>query len=331
MKSKITFFYLIFFIIIIFFVKVVLLHYFDMPGIKIAQKEIYISKYIPRNEIDYLVLGDSATLYQISPVSFGNYSFSAAQIAAPVYLLKKYYDQMNIKVIKKGVIIGVTFIDNHYNKDIWKIIAPNNLLALDEIEQMFCLYEKCNFFKKTQFKMKYFQSKYLLDDDIWSTLSFGIKLQNFSHLKNYNERILLHYRRNHGSYAANKGWIASGSDFYAPYRESFSKRSTPPKSEIILLQNFVNELTSKGINVYLVLPYYYRLNRNLNLKDYESNYDQLISKLKSPLLKIVNTRQSKFDLELKFFSDFNHLNEEGAVIFSKKIIDEIRSMEGKSK
>lgn len=326
MKRKIFFRFMLFWIIpfILYWgiVEYLFLPYLQPAGIRARIKNDYIKTMIPKDEIDYLILGDSSAFYTINPARMGSKSYSAAQTGASIYLSKNTFKELNIKKINKGVIVIQTFVAPHYDEDIWKIFVPQKMMDLSDVLSVFCgeFNTSCETQKKYYWSGKYFWHRIHLNAYAASTISYGLSTQFSSNMNGFSEHIKRNLIANHGHYAAKRRYLGNN-DFFAAYWKNFATRIDPPKSELSALKELAGLVKQYGVNLYLVQPQLYRAEKLVDLEKYNKSYKDFITSRND--LSIVYLGYDEFNhiLSREHYRDLSHLNEGGA----NKITDALNS------
>lgn len=306
-------------------VESIFLPHYHLAGIRAKLKAEYNQTQIPRDEVDYLILGDSSALYALNPMRMGEKSYSAAGPGASVALSTELFKKIGIKKINKGVILMQTFIDPHYDEDLWKIFVPQKIMDSTEVLNFFCgkYTHDCSLFEKYSLHVKYLMHRLHLNGSIVSTIAYGLKsmgLINSNSFINYVKDSIL---KHHGHYPAPKKFNLDDEEFYSSYWKSFSKKIRPPVSELYALEELA-ELTKKyGVNLYLIHPQLYRAEKIINLKNYNNSYNDFIHSHGKLNFHYIDFEKMNLVLPKEQYRDISHLNEEGANVLTDEIFNYI--------
>lgn len=318
---KFLFFWLVLYTVYWLGVEYYVQPYLHSAGIRGRLKVHYIQTQIPKDEVDYLILGDSSALYAINPHFLGAKSYSAAEVGASVSRATQIFQELKIKKINKGVILGQTFIDPHYNEDIWKIFVPQKIMSLGEVLKMYCGSEEnlCSSFEKAHYRLKYIWYRMHLNDYAASVINLGIKEHIWIGARRFTRYVKHNYSINKGHYAALSSPPLGNAEFFLSYRKYFQTKINPPPSEIDEIKALEEAVKKYNVKLYIVYPQLYLNDPAIKIDDYKLSYMNFMSQLSSSSLVILTPSQINIPYQRSHFRDFNHLNENGAKLFSKKL------------
>ena len=292
-------------------VEYMVLPYMDPGGIRAIMKNNYIKNVIPRDEVDYLIMGDSTAFYAINPARLSKKSYNAAQPGSSMTLTKNTFANLNIKKINKGIIISQTFINPHYDEDIWKVFVPQKMMGLNDVLDVFCQ-KKCSFSEKSYWIIKYFWYRIHLNAYAASTVSYGLSIQFNSSMRGFATHIEENLITHQGHYAAKKKYTLDNNFFYSAYWKNFTKPIDPPTSELQSLKELADLAKLNGIRVFLIQPQLYRAEKMINLQQYTKSYQDFIKSRPDLGIEYIDYKKFNLVLDKSHYRDISHLNENGA-------------------
>lgn len=281
----------------------------NLYSIRIQETYKFGMRRMPES-IDYLILGDSTCLYNISPKVLSTESHSACLVGGSLYLTKNVVNSLNFDNVKKGFIITQTFIDDHYDRDLWNLIIPNHLIHLSDVQ-------KLSHLNPLSSTIKFVLSSIHLTETSLVDLSVRFKMLAFD-FKNYRKFFSKKIKDENGHYAADSRHL-NEDDFNRPLK-NFSLGISPPPIERETLIYFLNEAQKRRLHIYFVRTP--RFQNNLH-EDYNQSVLEYLQTLKHPSLKILD--YTSMDLKREDFLDVNHLNGKGAKKFSHKLKSDLAS------
>lgn len=306
--------YLIYFFTMEFYIY----PYDNYLSVRTKLKKQYNSLKIP-NEVDYLVLGDSTALYSIQPRLLTPASYSAATLATSA--MKTFEELLSLGDIKisKGIILTQTFTEAHYDEDLWKILIPAKIINLDQLYLLMCNKNKsdCNNIEKINLSIKYFTSKLHLSMYSFQTLKGFLKNIIPNEFRISDDLYFKILVENNGSYSSPSSIKIRTYDFLAPYNQLFKhKQSKPPKIEISYIYDIINYAAKRKLNVFYVITPLASNFMNSSADKYDEGLEEVLKNIKASNFIIVNGRKFQKDLFRSDFTDYSHLNEEGAKKFT---------------
>lgn len=243
-----------------------------------------------KKEVEVLILGNSHTYFGLNPSFLSNNAINIAnksrKLETDLYILKKNSAKLeNLKYVVLPISYYTLFTGE-----------------LSEKEQR--LYY--NFYGLEEYNQDVFKNSLIIHES-------------------FNELIDDLFSRKKDDYA--KGWRSNSetyvvntkitNDKIGDINERFSRKSTIDKN-LIFLKRISNICYEKHIKLILLLPPYHPDFYKKSKGRYETKILNLIKGLDLESVKIINART--FDIKNdKFFENIDHLNVEGATVFSKKI------------
>ena len=278
-------------------------------GIRAGLKKKYIETKIPKDEVDYLVLGDSSAFYAINPVILSPNSYSAGQLGVSVAQSRKIF---------------------HYDEDIWKIFVPQGMMSLNDVISSFCIdyNQKCSLWQKATLVGKYVWYRLHMNSHAGSVVSYAITTQSRYPIQGFSKRIAAIIEGNNGHFAAEGQNSLNNDEFFAAYWRSFTKPVRPPKSELLALKELAADVKRYGVKLYVIQPQLYRDEKIIDLKTYNSSYINFLNSDGDLGISYIGYDQFNVILEKKYYRDFSHLNREGANTITQALVKYINSQEG---
>ncbi len=326
MKNK--FVYKLFFFLLIAYglywsaVEFIFLAHLDPAGLRSKIKSEYIQAQIPKDEVDYLILGDSSAFYSINPMKMGSNSYSAAELGATVALSKKMFQELGIKKINKGVIMIQTFIDPHYDEDIWRIFVPQKIMNLSDILSTFCndFDNHCTWIKKATLTVKYLKYRLHLNSYIAATISYGLTTQSRIDRAGFERHVRSNVQANRGHSAAKRSFVLEDKGFYTPYLKYFNQPVNPPDSELVALRELAELVKAYGVELYLIHPQLYRAESFIRLEKYNESYRSFLHKKGNLNFHYIDLNEFNVVLDRSHYRDVSHLNEDGSTRITNDLL-----------
>lgn len=303
-------------------VEFIFLAHLHPAGVRAKLKTEYNLTQVPRDEVDYLILGDSSAFYTINPIMMMQKSYSIAELGASVALSKKMFTEMGIKKINKGVILIQTFIDPHYDEDIWKIFVPQKMMNLSDVYSTFCgdFDTHCSWLKKASLASQYILHRLHLNGSIGATISYGLTTQSRIDTEAFAHHIKFSILRNRGHYPARRTFVLEDKDFYTSYWKNFTKPIAPPETELDALRDLADMVKKYGVNLYVVHPQLYRAESFIDLKAYNDSYRKFLYKKGDLNFYYIDLNEFNVILDRKNYRDVSHLNEDGSTKITKDLL-----------
>lgn len=304
-------------------VEFIFLAHLHPAGVRAKLKAEYNLTQVPRDEVDYLILGDSTAFYTINPLLLTPKSYSIAELGASVALSKKNFKEMGIKKINKGVILIQTFIDPHYDEDIWKIFVPQKMMSLSDVFSTFCgdFDSNCSWWKKASLASKFLLHRLHINGSIGMTISYGLTTQSHIDSEGFAKHIKSSIIKHRGHYPARRTFVLEDKDFYTSYWKNFTKPIAPPESELNALRDLAEMVKSYGVNLYVVHPQLYRAESFINLKTYNDSYRKFIYKKGDLNFYYIDFTKFNIVLDRKYYRDVSHLNEDGSTKITQGLLN----------
>ena len=302
-------------------VEYIFLAHLHPAGVRARLKNEFNRTQVPRDEVDYLILGDSSAFYTINPKLIKKRSYSLAQLGATVAESKKVFKELGVKKINYGVILIQTFIEPHYDEDIWRIFVPQKMMNLSDVISTFCgdFQYDCSFYKKASLTFKYMMYRMHLNGFIGATISFGLTTQIRYDNKAFAEHIKHSIRRNNGHDPSRRNYNFPDKDFFTVYWKNFSKEINPPEAELTALRDLADMVKKYGVNLYVVHPQIYRAESFIDLKKYNDSYKRFLHKQGDLNFYYIDLNDFNVVLDRKYYRDVSHANEDG----SRKITQDL--------
>ena len=279
----------------------------------IRTQEIYkLNSYVRDQKHDYLIIGDSTCLYNIVPKVLSESSRSYCLIGSSLYLTKKVLKSQDFSKVQKGIIITQTFIDDHYDSDLWDLLIPNEIVKFKDV--LLTSNEPSLILNFTN----YLLSKLHLTESSLNNLKQRLSMSDFD-FDNYRSNFPTSVQEANGHFPTRNRKL-SEQEFYAP-KENYSHEIAPPEIERSSLAYILNEAGKYNLPVFFV--------RTPRLKDSTSTtYDSsVISYLKSfndSNLKIIDGSYYPA-LKKADFVDVSHLSGEGAEKYTQHLKIELEA------
>lgn len=273
----------------------------------VRTQEIYkLNSQVIDQKHDYLIIGDSTCLYNIIPKILSESSKSYCLIGSSLYLTKKVLKSQDFSKVQKGIIITQTFIDDHYESDLWNLLVPNNIVNFKDV--LLTSNEPSIILNLTY----YLLSKLHLTESSLNNLKQRFIMRGFDfdiYRTNFSKSILLA----NGHFSSNNRNL-SKKDFFAPEKNYFHEIS-PPAIERSSLEFILNEAGKLNLPVYFV--------RTPRLKEsaptqYDLSVVKYLKSFKGTNLTIIDDSYYP-GLMKKDFVDVSHLNQKGAETYTQQL------------
>ncbi len=315
-------------ILLVYIIYFLYLHFFAYPSdnvfsIRTAIKNHYNHHSIP-SEVDYLVLGDSSGLYSINPTLLSPNSYSASALAETAYKSHQTLTSLSNTKIKKGILITQTFISSHYDEDIWKIHVPIGILNFEDVVLLHCgvSQENCNKYDLFKIGLKFVVTKLYLTG--YSLQAATTSVKSFFEVKHINAKqdFIDNITNNHGHYASPISLVLKRYQFLGPFYKDFQDDlPAPPSADLYYFKKIIAHAKNLGLNVYYVITPMCTNFINSDNSKYNRSLNNIIYQIKDENFKIIDGRSFNAQLDVTEYVDFNHLNEKGAIKFSKYLSD----------
>ncbi len=286
-------------------------------------KSRYNREAIPKI-VDYLIIGDSSALYSLNPKEISPLSFSASNLAASVYSSYKTLKSLNQIVITRGIIIGQTFTQKHYQEDLWEIMVPTNQLHLSEIVDMFCLHStrSCSFNQKLFLTTKYYFSKFYLTSHSFNEFIEFLK----TFLESDNEKKIHYFEefitKNNGHYASPSSSLTNHQELISSWGKSFKKNiNGTPSSELFYLSKVIEYAKEHHVALYFIgAPLAPLPELAQSYPVYRQQVSEFLSKINLQGLKFISPDETNYHMNINDFVDINHLHQDSAKKFTKIVV-----------
>lgn len=287
---------------------------YDLVKIRSSLKRKYVIESIPRDEVDFLILGDSSAFYSINPKRLSLKSYSAAELGASVALVKKTFDELKIKKINKAVVLIQTFISPHYGDDIWEIFVPTGRMNLHEILNFFCsdYDQKCNLIDKGALVVKYYWHKVHFNSGSIATITYAIKNQGHFNFSGFPRHFSENLEKNNGHYPAKRTATLEDPEFFNSYWKDYSTPISPPPFELKALRELAESVHKYGVRLYVLCPQVFRNDSRVDLSKYLASYEKYLRSERSLGINYIGPKNLNLVLDRKHYRDFSHPNEDGA-------------------
>ena len=311
-------------ILLVYIVYFSYLHFFVYPSdnffsIRTAIKDHYNHHSIP-SEVDYLVLGDSSGLYSINPTLLTPNSYSASALAESAYKSHQTLMSLSNTKIKKGILITQTFIGSHYDEDIWKIHVPIDILNFKDVALLHCGVngEHCSDYDIFIMRLKFMTTKLYLTGYSLQAATGSLKSFFGAQLINDKKDFIDNINKNRGHYASPISLVLKTYQFLGPFYKDFQYNlPTPPSAELYYFKKIIEHAKTLGINVYYVITPMCTNFLNSDNSKYNRDLNKIVYQIKDENFKIIDGRPFNAQLNIPEYVDYNHLNEKGAIKFSK--------------
>ncbi len=265
-------------------------------------------------KIDYLILGDSSALYAINPMELSNQSFSKATIASSLYMAEKQLREIDVSKINKAIIISQTFIDDHYDMDIWGLLVPNGIMNFSDVNHL--LNSSGRSWEDTKLATQYVMAKLHLTKHAASSLMKRFKKPQFDFEK-YRTYLRHQLLISRGHLSEDPIRNMTSEYFKMPYELNFKRATSPPPQEIASLKAIIQIAEQNNLKVYFVKTPMATSHLNVNSDIYENSVNKLLEPIKSSNFTVINGWEYGQNLKFDNFLDFNHLNRDGAKKFTR--------------
>lgn len=232
-----------------------------------------------------------------------NLALAAQNYYYDLELLKKY----SPKIKKDALIIVPVSIFSFYNRDITSI--DKNYIRLLEYNKV------KNISKKDYFLEKYFSGVFPVSR-IWT----GMKLL-FSNSKNNKNSYITEAER--------KKWVNKIVKYHLGLNEDRGYSKKNAEADLVNLVEYIKE--KKWKFVLITTPFTYIYNDEIDSIDKNAYQERIYNNLNEIREKIGEFRyldyshDKRFSKNLEYFTDSDHLNEEGAKYFTKILLNDIKS------
>lgn len=312
----------VFFIASIFSLILEFQIYRNADLVSIRARETFKRAHLPLDkDQDYLILGDSSALFSIAPKMISLNSSSRTMLGSSIYLSEKLLYELDLSRIKKGIILSQSFISDHYNRDLWRILVPNGLISL---KQVYELHEINNLYEYVSYGGRFWLSRLHLDAFAMEALMSRLKPQDFSH-EDFRTAFILKLDRDAGHFETVSKKLLPYDKFVFPYYEIFNRSAQIPPRELRALLNIVTLAASKNIPVIFVKIPNASRSLNLNTERFDNSVSEILRQINSPYFRIIDGTLLA-NLERNDFLDFNHLNSQGAKKFSASLARELNKI-----
>lgn len=266
--------------------------------------------------VDYLILGDSTSLYGIIPKALTPNSSSFSMIASSLYSTSKILDQATSIKVNKGIILTQTFIRDHYDQDVWGLFVPTNLYTYNETLSLLCDQSQCKWNEALLINLKYALARAYLSDMSTGYFREQIDYLNLRYDKLY-DRFLNVLKENNGHYVRRGTLLSSREMFLLPYFKHFSgPMPSIPSSESRSLTNLIKFAREQKVKIYYVIMPTAAGAMGVSTAVYRQSVKSYLSQFSGPHFEIVDTSDFESQLTLNDFWDFSHLNSYGARKFT---------------
>lgn len=308
-------------VLIIFFLPTYLTYYFLQKNFiqknynRISARsniilEVLLKKIQSEESIDYLVLGDSSSLHSIVPTILSKKSWSFSIPGGRLKDIETAIDLIDLKKIKKGIIIQNSFSIKHSKEDFFKYIVTSDLYSIPEIiKQIHDMYSINN--QKENMISMFVDLIRIIQYKLYLTLENVIE---------FRDGIKSYFNGVRGVYGILKFKILT-SQGYAEITSPSSPIEIKKQFEMELNEIDLNSLLliqkkTKKTKVYFIIPTWVKNNRG---------FDKVISTLnKSSIKSFIFVSGIEKGLDDKDYWDNSHLKATGAVKLTvnlKKIIE----------
>lgn len=219
-------------------------------------------------------------------------------------LLKKY----SSKIKKDAVIIIPVSIFSFYNRDITSI--DKNYIRLLEYDRV------KNISRKDYFLEKYFSGVFPVSR-VWT----GVKLLFQNSKNNKNSYI---------SEAERKKWVSKIVKYHLGLNNDRGYSKKNAEADLINLVKYIKE--KKWKFVLITTPFTYIYNNEIDSLDKNAYQERIYENLNEVSEKIGEFRyldyshDERFSNNLEYFTDSDHLNEEGAKYFTEVLLNDIEKL-----
>lgn len=291
-------------------------------------KRDYNYSQIPKDQLGYIIIGDSSALYSINPLSLNNNSYSAAELGSSVAESRKLLSKLNIKKINNGIILMQTFIPPHYDEDIWNISVTMKLMNLHDVLDIFCgeLEKNCNLNMRAYYRFKYLWTHLHLNSHIFVTMGYAIKEKLWQDTKRYHDYLRSTIYENNGHFGVKSSKVLEDHEFYMPYHKYFKQSISPPPTELSELVELEKIAQSHNTKLIVVFPQFFQETKNIDLALYSKSYRDFIKKNVNSKIIFIGADDIKIDYKRRHFRDFNHLNQDGAIFFTKALSEYLEKL-----
>lgn len=269
-------------------------------------------KLIPKkNEIDYLIIGDSVPLHALQAQMISKNSYSICISGASVFDIWMSLQKIDLHRVRKGIIFFSSFNSGlHNNEDFWKRFVLTGSYSMDELKKFYKTGETFKFFPATNYSYSIFVTKAFLTSSRLNQYPFEILARYL------NSRIWTsdYYKQNREWLELRNGSLPieipgdsfklSDEEFNEPNRDFYSKPFQPDASDIFYFRNILSYVQGHKLNVFI--PMIPVANGKLP-KDIRDFYASEVKAYRGTFIAPMDVSLGSSD-----FFDFNHLNSAGS-------------------
>lgn len=279
-----------------------------------AQETFSLASQDIKSNVDYLIVGDSSSLYAINPLQLSKHSISKATVGSSVYMAEKQLRSIDVNMVQKAILISQTFIDDHYDMDVWGLLVPNGIMDFNDVT--FLLNDSPELAGRADITLRYYLSKLHLNYFAAAALMKWFKKPHFD-FKKYREYLKRQLTTNQGHLGIDPNRKMSLENFLLPYKDHFNHAISPAISELNSLKKIVNLAEKHHLLVYFIKTPMADAQTNINIDSYKASVNKLLSQVTSSNFKIIDGWTFGQSLAIDSYLDFNHLNQKGADEFTK--------------
>lgn len=309
-KWKIVLPILIFFLLIHIFSGVIQKSFYRTTARHIATID-YSTELQTKDNIDYLIIGDSIPLHAFQAQLLSRDSYSICISGASLFDMYMALKKIDLKKVKKGIIVSNSFNSHlHFSEDFWKRFVLTGTYSLSELHEFYQSSRNNHSYPSSEnsylsFMTKAALTKYRLNH--YPLEVIGRYFQSHIWAFNFYEQNLQWLKERNGSLpieVPGSDFKLSKNDFELPYREFYSKPLRADLSDIYYLKSLLSLVSQSNIPVFMpVLP--------LANGEFPDGLEELL-KRESASYRGIEVFKLSVGLNRDDFFDFNHLNSRGS-------------------
>lgn len=318
-----VFFYILYFS----FIKYFLYAYVDRSAI-FARLLHERSLNFKSQNVEYIILGDSTALTSIMPTTFSDNSISLTHLAASLKNSLSTLQNLSDTNIEKSIILVQSFVPDHYDLDLWRLLVPLDLIDYPQVEELLCSLDRkdCDYIKRVKLFIKFLSAKFYLNQ--YPLRATSLYLKRYSEINfNYYEDIEKILDENRGFSAFPPEATVPKILFMRPYVLNYKNPITIPRSEIENIEKLINYAKKLKKNIYYIRAPTAGPALNISIDEYNKSIDSYFNDFQNNGLIYLTSEEFEKTLTPKDFFDFNHLNRDGARKFSQYLKAKIEKIE----
>jgi len=322
-RFKILFFLLGPFLVIYFFYFLAMDFYFypyANPRAARAQASVDYARFYASRDVHYLVLGDSSSLYGIIPKNLPGNSVSFSMIAASLFSSAKILEQVKNLKIKKSIILTQSFINDHYDQNVWGLFVPMRIYSYAETLNLLCGSNECSWSDYFLINLKYAMAKCYLSDMSINYFRERMEQLDMKYNRRFYNNYMLLLKEGNGHFTRKGSFESSREKFLLPYLESFSRPiQTIPEIEFISLKKILQFASDQNVLVYYVIMPTAATALGVSTEAYRNSIKSRLRPFESANFIILDASDYEKQLTIGDFWDYSHLNNYGARKFTEHL------------